>query len=59
MEKDSVTYKDWQTGKKITKKLGFSNPSENLTGVICSFDNTEILSWHDHMSKGTIALIVD
>jgi hypothetical protein len=52
MEKDSVTYSDWKTGKKIIYKLNDSYPSENKSGLICPFDNTEIIRWHDHMSKG-------
>jgi hypothetical protein len=52
MEKEKIKYSFWKTGEKFTRELNDSHPAENKSGLICPFDNTEIIRWYDNMGKG-------
>ena len=53
MGEESITYQDWKTRQERKYFLKDSHPSELLTDLICPFDKTPILRWHDgHGSKG-------
>jgi hypothetical protein len=49
----SIEFNYWKTGGIVKRQLTNTNPSENKSGLICPFDKTEIIRWHDgHERKG-------
>ena len=53
MEKDFLKYQSWKTGEIIEQELSISYPSQQKTDLVCPFDNTPIIRYHDgHGGKG-------
>ena len=50
--KEYVEYAHWKTGRKFTRELSNSHPAQHKTSLICPFDNTPLIRWHNEMDKG-------
>lgn len=48
----TISFKNWKTGKTITKKLSDSWPHENKLDLICPFDNTNLIFYYNETDKG-------
>src|SRR6056297_483782 len=52
MSKEEIEYVSWKTGEIIKRKLSNSYPAEYKTTLICPFDNTPIIRWHNEIDQG-------
>jgi hypothetical protein len=51
MREKSIKYKDWDSGKEKIYNLSNSNPYETISNLICPFDDTSIVRWHDQTNN--------
>jgi len=53
MSDEFIEFNHWENGELIKRELRTSYPLESKTNLICPFDKTPILRWHDgHGDKG-------
>jgi hypothetical protein len=48
----TISYKDWKTGRTITKPLKDCWPHQDIMKLVCPFDNTNLIHAYDDSSSG-------